>query len=329
MVDFKKVLAQKKFYSYERDGITQGLLGMWLECRQKAKYFLQGYSSKGTPLALTHGTIGHGVLQNVYEGYRTGKIKSIPTSKEVKAHTAAVEKLWLKENPRATKGMIEDLEMSLMFAETLMPIYFQHWKEDFKKYQWLKVESAFKIPYTTADGRKTFVRGKMDGAFKNNGNWLFESKFKSMINERDLIDTLGFDTQCMLYLWALMFGYRIEPQGVLYNVVRRPGLQIKKGEALVQFANRIKEDIEGRPEWYFYRFEIAIGKEDIKRWSTTLDGMIMEFMDWCDGQLPTYPSTGACVTKYGRCWGLTACAEGNFHTMEKRPSVFRELVEDL
>jgi len=329
MVDFKKMLADKKFYSYERDGITQGLIGMWLECRQKAKYFIQGYSGKGSSFALTNGTIGHGVLQYVYDGYRTGKIKTIPTRLEVKKYTAVVEKIFMKENPRASKRTLEDLDLALMYAEALMPLYFQRWKDDFKKYQWLKVESAFKLPFTTSDGRKTFIRGKMDGAFKSNGNWLFESKFKSIINDNDLVDTLGFDTQCMVYLWALMTGYKLNPQGVLYNVVRRPGLKIKKGEALVQFSKRVQEDIEARPEWYFYRYEIFIDKDDIKKWTTTLDAMVMEFMDWCDGTAATYRNTGACVTKYGRCWGLTTCADGNFHTMEKRPTVFRELAEDL
>lgn len=320
-----KKKATKKFYDYERDGITQGLLVMWMECRQKARWFLQGYSSKGTSMALTYGTIGHGVLERAYENFRVGRNDGAPSKRQMGKYLDEVEAQWKKENPRPSKYMLEDLETALAFAEVILPTYFEYWKEDFKKKNWQKIEGTFKERFVLPDGRVTFLRGKMDGMYKTKGMWLFESKFKSLINEGDIVDTLSLDLQVLLYIWALWKKYGVVPSGVLYNVVRRFGLKQKKTESLKQFAGRCAEDLKSRPEWYFYRFEVAITKGDLLEFEKELTDMIKEFCDWCDGIAGHYKNPHSCVGKYGRCWALDACSSGNMNSLTKRKVVFREL----
>lgn len=320
--------SKSKFYDPSRDGITQGLLGTWLECRQKARYFLQGYSSKGTPMAMTYGTVGHGVLQYAYEDFRTGKITGIPSRKRVVGYVSEVEKIWRKENERPSKQMIEDLETSLAFAEVILPEYFKYWSTDFTKKKWKKVEGSFKIPYKLKDGRKTFLRGKMDGVFESPGLWLFESKFKSMINEGDLVDTLTLDLQVKIYLWALYKTYKQIPKGVLYNVVRRFNQTRRVSETLKEFCQRCREDLEKRPDWYFFRFEVCTSPSDIREFEAELENMLTDFMDWWEGKSPHYRNPGSCITKYGRCWGLNACANSDYGNLTKRKTMYREL-EDL
>lgn len=322
----KKVkLKTSKFYDYSRDGLTQGLLAMWMECRQKAKWFLQGYSSKGTSMALTYGTIGHGVLEHAYENFRTGKNKGAPSKASLRKYLSITEAQWKRENPNPTKNMLQDLETSLAFAEVILPVYFSHWAEDFKKKNWQKIEGTFKIPFTLDDGRKTFLRGKMDGMYKTKGLWLFESKFKSLINEVDLLDTLSLDLQVNMYLYAIWKKYKTLPSGVLYNVIRRFGLHQRKGESLTQFAKRCAEDLEKRPDWYFYRYEVAITEQDLLTFEKDLHGMVKEFCDWWDGSASHYRNPVSCISKYGRCWALSACSERNLGGLVKRKAVFREL----
>ncbi len=316
-----------KFYDPERDGVSQSLLGMFLECRQKARLNLLGWTPKGTPFAMTNGTIGHACLQYTYEGQRNKKIGKQPTPQQFKLVFKQVEDLWRKENPSPTKRLLEDLEMALMFAEITMPIYFDYWKNDFTSLAWEKLEGQFRIPYKTADGRKTFVRGKMDGVFKRNGIWLFESKFKGLINEADILDTLSIDLQVMLYLWALGKGYKIAPSGVLYNVVRRPGLKINKKETLAQFGVRVKKDIEKRPDWYFYRFEVKTEKQDIARWSLEFEDLLVDFLKWWAGEVGHYKNSHSCISKYGRCQFLAVCSENQYYNLVKRKHVFNELAE--
>lgn len=316
------------FYDYERDGITQGLLAMWLECRQKARWFLQGYARKGTSLALTYGSVGHGVLEHAYENFRLGKNSGAPKKAQMKKYLSLVEKQWKLENIRPNKYAIQDLEISLTFADVILPVYFEYWAEDFKKKNWQKIEGKFKIPYVLKDGRKTFLRGMMDGAYKTVGLWLFESKFKSVINEVDIVDTLPLDLQVRIYLRALWKTNLKIPSGVLYNVVRRFGLRQKQDESLTKFAARCAEDLKKRPEHYFYRFEVAAVKKDMLEFEVELEAMIKDFCDWWDGVGGHYKNPGACIGKYGRCWALDACSSGNLYGLTKRKCVFREL-EDV
>lgn len=328
MVKVKVKKKSKKFYDYTRDGITQGLLITWMECREKARWFLKGYSSKYTSLALTYGSIGHGVLERAYENFRAGKCSGIPSTRQVRKYLGQTEKIWKLENPNPSKFMLQDLETSLAFAEVILPVYFEYWAEDFKKKNWQKIEGTFKVSYELNDGRKTFLRGMIDGMFKTRSMWLFESKFKSIINEADIIDTLPLDLQVMLYLWALLQKYKSTPAGVLYNIVRRFNLRQGKNETLKQFSKRCAQDVKSRPEWYFYRFEVAITKEDLARFDAELHEMVREFCDWCDGQTGHYKNPHSCITKYGRCWALEACSNGDMYKVRKRKVVFREL-EDV
>jgi hypothetical protein len=277
---------------------------------------------------MTNGTIGHAILQFVYEAQRKKEMGAQPTPQQFNQVIKKVEKIFLSENSKPSKETLQDLEFALMNAEVVLPIYFDYWKDDFKKLIWEQLEGEFKIPYQTKDGRQTIIRGKMDGVFKRNGLWLFESKFKSRIEEGDIVDTLAIDLQVMLYIWALGKGYKLQPSGVLYNIVRRPGLRLGKTETMPQLALRIKKDIESRPDFYFFRFEVAVDREDIAKWAAEFEQMLVDFLDWWEGKNGHYKNTGSCLTKYGRCDFLTACVENKFLNLIKRPVVFREL-EDV
>lgn len=327
----KIILKKKKpipFYDYERDGITQGMLGMWMQCREQARLFLQGYSKGGTTMGLTYGSVGHGVLEHAYENFRLGKNPGAPTDRQMSKYLIMTEKQWKLENPRPTRWALEDLEVALMFAKITLPVYFDYWKNDFKKKNWQKVEGRWKIPFILKDGRKVTLRGMMDGMFKTKGMWLFESKFLSRINEGDIIDTLPLNLQVRLYLRALWKTQNVVPSGVLYNVVRRIGLKQGKKETLKQFANRCAEDLKKRPEWYFYRFEVDNSKEDLLVFEEELHGMVQDFCDWYDGTGNHYKNSGSCIRVYGRCDYLDACSDHSTHNLIKRKVVFREL-EDI
>ena len=312
-------------YSVEKDGVTQGLLSTFLQCRQKAKWYLQGYSSKFVGMGLIYGTIGHAVLEKIYTDIQSRIIRSTPSEQIVHKYIKKVENLWLKENPRANKKSLEYLELSCLIAESTLPLYFQYWAKDIKEMKWIKLEHEFKIPYQTSKGDKTILRGKMDGVFTNPKNlWLFESKFKSRIEDDDLMDTLPMDFQSLFYLYALKRSGKTSPSGFLYNIVRRIGLKQGKNETILQFAQRCVEDIRERPEFYFIRREVSIGKEEMTQFEEELDSIISEFVSWVKG-LDHYKNTNSCITKYGRCDYLNLCANRGFSSYIKRDKIFREL----
>jgi len=318
-----------QFYVPSRDGITQGLIGSWMECKQKARIFLQGYSSKYTSMALTYGTIGHAVLESVYQDIQSGALSLFPLPEDIKHYITHVEKLWRKENPRADKSALEYLEHSLLLAEATLPKYFEYWSKDLKKMKWLNLEQGFKIPFETRDGRKVFIRGKMDGVFEmNKKTWLFESKFKSQIVEANLVDTLSYDLQVLLYSWALYKLTGKVPAGVLYNIVRRSGMKQGAKETVGQYIERCKKDIEKRPEYYFLRLEISLTKGDIVMFEEELNDIVTDFLNWWEGKSGHYKNTGMCIGKYGQCRYLPICSANNYNACAKREKVFNEL-EDM
>jgi hypothetical protein len=319
-------MKKEAFYDIERDGITQGLLTIWRTCRESARLFLQGYSQKNNnSMGTTFGTIGHGINEKVYGAMQKGKLTDIPSAGLIKKYTKEVEKIWQEENPRASKEAIEQKEFALLLAETVMPLYFEYWHKDIKKMNWIGVEQEFDIPYTLKDGRKTRLRGKMDGVYKNNGVWLFETKCKSKISEGTLVDVLPLDFQNNFYLSAINKLLNVQPKGIKYNIIRRTLMEPKKNETLPNFAKRVVLDIKKRPEFYFIRFELATDSSDLKKFNKELENQIKEFYDWHQGILSHYPNPSQCETKYGRCWALGICAGNNLHQYEKRKKVFREL----
>jgi hypothetical protein len=187
------------------------------------------------------------------------------------------------------------------------------------------LEHEFCIPFTTAAG-KTVLRGKIDGVFTNPTKiWVFESKFKSRIDEGDLVDTLPFDFQVLFYLTAVRLLNGTIPKGFLYNIVRRIGLNQKEDETITQFAKRCVDDIRKRPEFYFIRREVSIGKDELDAFQEEMGGLVEEFILWHQGKLKHYKNTGSCIDKYGRCNYLNLCAGYGFGHYIKRDKMFMEL----
>jgi PD-(D/E)XK nuclease superfamily len=319
----------KEFYLPERDGVTQSLLKTFISCRKMAELSLNGWTTNRQSYALTYGTIIHAVLEIVYDGIRQKKIMAIPSEKSIQKITSGVELQWRKENPTKDPKTLMMLEECLTIAEATLPEYFKFWwKMDFKKIQWRNLEQSFKIPYTTSKGDKTFIRGKKDGVYGIKSIKLFETKTKSQVNLDDLIDTLWFEFQVNLYIWAIKKTYKQVPAGINYNILRKTSLTRHVSESLSEFGNRIRQDIKKRPEFYFIRLDITVQDRDMKIFEIELEKIVQEFIDWRKGKLATYRNTSECITKYGRCSYLNICSKGDYTGHYKRKMVFKEL-EDM
>jgi hypothetical protein len=328
----------KTWYNIQTDGITQGLLNNFRTCRESTLLFLSGWSQKGSSMALTFGNIVHAVLELIYGDIQKGKLKSLPALKQVHGYILTVEKIWEKENPKADQKLLEMKEFAFLLAEAIMPIYFEFWHKDLA-ITWMGLEQQFTIPYALQDGRKTVLRGKMDGLYKKGGIWLFETKSKSRIDEGTLVDVLPMDFQNNFYLSCVRRLHKIQPAGARYNIIRRTGMSQGKKENIKQFSQRVVEDIRKRPEYYFMRFELSIGKEEMNKFDSQLADQFVEFYNWWETltgktsivpasalqKIAHYPNPSQCETKYGRCWALDICAQDNYRNYEKRSQVFREL----
>jgi hypothetical protein len=343
-VKLKTRTVQKKtktFYDPERDGVTYSLLSTFLDCRYKARFYLQGWSSKFYGFALVFGGVTHKILEWVYDDFRNGKLTHVPTDQYVKRQIRRVEKLWHSENPTPVPSMLEHIELTLLLLEGVLPIYFQYWKKDFESVQWERVETVFNLPFTVTsrDGvtMKTRLRGKVDGSYRlprkrskvMSRPWLFETKTKSRMNESTLADILPFDTQANIYLGALRQLDGTVPSGLLYNIIRRPGLRQKKGESLPAFATRVKDDVAVRPDFYFVRMEVSVTEQEMDAFREGLSDLVSDFLLWWKGDQGHYRNTNHCENKFGTCPFIGLCLRNDTTGYHKREKLFQELEEGV
>lgn len=326
--------AKKKFYDPARDGVTSSLLGTFLDCREKCRLHLQGWSSRHSSMAVTYGNITHFIIQHVMDDVRTGKLTALPGPKYLKRLSDKVEAIWKEENPRPDDESLQHFELTMLLVEALMPIYFKHWYgDDFKHIQWEALETEFRVPFTVRSRAglqlATFLRGKMDGTFREHGKKsirLFETKTKARIEEQNISDIMPFERQVNLY----MCGIRKRgdtPSGVMYNIIRRPALRQKKSETLEQFSARIIEDVKANLDWYFIRMQMDVDEQDLNRAEEELNDLVADFILWWNGELGHYKNTNHCENKYGTCQFLPVCSGRNYATLYRRTKPFSELEE--
>jgi len=334
----KKGKGAPLFYDPERDGVTFSLLSTFNDCREKARLHLAGWTSRGSTLAITFGNVAHYLNQLVYTDLQTGKLNGLPGPKYLARQLEKIERLWRDENPMANDELVQHFEFTMAVISGLMPEYYKYWAaDDFKAVRWDELETIFKIPIIVTDmkGRKfkTFLRGKMDGVFhfdkdKPGVRRLFETKTKGRIDEGVLVDRIPFERQVSIYLSALrrqMEG--VSPASLMYNLIRRPQLRQRKDETLMQFAERVVEDVKANKDWYFIRLQMTVAPADIDRGDMEINALISEFILWWNGESGHYRNTEHCENKYGTCQFLGVCANGDYSKLFKRKTVFRELEE--
>jgi hypothetical protein len=309
-------------------GVTQGLIGNFIDCRERTRLWLQGWELPGGRLALRFGDAGHKCLEDLYAYYSQNKAprKMASLIEEVQLLTDQTVTAWgERERAKTTDpSAIEDTEYIEPVMVALMPEYARFYKKDFAGKKWVGLEQEFAVDFHDA-----ILRGKRDGVFKLKGAlWVLESKTKSQIVEATLNDTLAFDLQNLFYLLATKLETKKRVAGVLYNIIRRPGLRQGAKESFEAFCTRVTEDIAKRPEWYFKRFELAYPKPEIDRFTDETKYKLDDLRAWLGGDAPTYRNERACTTQYGRCDYLKACAQGNTAGYIKREKLYPELEHD-
>jgi len=128
----------------------------------------------------------------------------------------------------------------------------------------LHAETEFRMPLS---GSRTFdVAGKIDGLGVLHDGRLALVEHKT--SGEDISDTsdywlrLRFNQQIYQYvLAACALGWDVSH--VIYDVARKPMIRVKQNETVEQFGQRLAEDTQARPEFYFARREVPILDQDV------------------------------------------------------------------
>lgn len=287
------------------DGITQSILSLFLQCRQKCKNYLLGIR----PLderrdALEFGSAFHHLL----ELHHAGTLED--------ASMALNE--WA--NSQKTPINPESLEQMLAGVLALWPQYKHVYKTRDKVLTWPagSMEKQFDIVWC---GHR--LRGKIDGLPIVKGKvWQFETKTKGAIDEDVITTTLEFDFQNLFYYVACE-EEGIKPCGVIYNIIRRPAYKYNGDPRAYQ--DKIEAAASEDPGHWFKRFEATYTKQQIERYKAELADKLNDFAAWVREEIPTYRNETACVGR-GKCQYLGLCATGQmvgqYHSKGK---LFEEL----
>ena len=327
----------KSLWNFWKDGCTQSFWKSFNSCREQTRLkFVEGWTRRSGSLALEFGSCIHWCFSQLYKG-------PLPCEKDILQTLKKYDEVWRAENRITTKKSDEIMDKVYGLAEAVLPTYIQRWAGDWTgKYplgnpsvrpaKWAHLEGRFKVPYTFEDGLVSYVQGAIDGVFDDSKEqlWQFESKTKSVIDEDEIMDTLPLDTQCLLYLWALKQLTGRMPRGVLYNVVRRPGLRLSAKESINDFFGRCKDDVQNpkRLDHYFIRYEMKIEPSELDHWEKTYLGPMMRTVRaWWEGTGEHWMEPAALSTKYGRADMYEAIVHNNFTPYRKRKVAFNELSE--
>ncbi len=311
------------------DGVTSSMLLTWLQCRQAARFYINGWQSARLISSAQFGTCVHAMLRWVYDEIGkewTPKMRHDDLIANAMFHGDRFFDLWRTEQARklSSADAIAEVENNIITASALLPHYFNYWPDEFHRHVDWDLETMFDL-----DFRGFRLRGKRDGIFKGpkgKSLWLLETKTKSRIEDADNLEWLSFDFQSLFYTLATQAATKQKLQGICYNVIRRPQLRQKQTESPEAFAARLREDIGSRPEFYFVRYYIEHPQNEISVFHDDLLTRLEEFKLWVEGDRPTFKSESACLGRW-TCRYLHACATGSMDGYIQRP-LFGELNEE-
>ena len=302
-----------ELFDESKHGVSYTLLSDWLTCREKARLKLAGWRSREPKLALSFGSIFHTVIETGYREIAQGELQDVPSHEEVAKWIGVAEAAWRKEHKRATPEALETLELSLLFATAVLPMYFEYWEDDIFAMTFEQIEQFFSVPFKLPNGRWINIKGKWDAIYKlGKGDWLQESKSSSRIDVEILPDLLPLSMQSRMYLLLYRWKHGENLRGFLRDIIRRPNLRRGKKERIDEYAARCVKDAEERPDHYFHRYEISMGKDEIDEFETEFRFMLEDFWRWRWDNVGHYRNTNECKGKYGLCSMFNICARKDF-----------------
>lgn len=278
-------------------GISQSMLGCFLECRERFRLkYVEGWQVTDR---FNH-TIEYGQMFHLAEEHSGNKQ---PWKEPVHEYAAKL----------CEKYPMSQSEINKYYQALLMqfPIYLDYWEKHEAPGEEAEVvfrEKVFHEEYKLPSGRSVWLRGKGDGAdsvkvwgnvaYPDGAIILHENKTKSEINQSAIEQRLSFDLQTVLYCVCLQSIYPDKPVvGVRYNVIKRPfssgkgcikraeGKMLKggwkEGESQEAFNNRLQWYFKTEPEEWFARWNVVLTPEDIEIFKRKcLTPLLEQLCDW-------------------------------------------------
>lgn len=208
------------------------------------------------------------------------------------------------------------IEKDFTKAQQVLKQYVRAYPSDFVGMSFVEAEMEVDV-----DFHGFRLRGKIDGVYKdkNNALWVLETKTKGRIPD-NLLDTMARDFQNQFYLTLFELSRGEQVNGVLYNVIRNPGIRQRQNETLADYQKRLYQEIGANRPHYFKRYELYYTDEDRKIFRAELLDKLAETEAYLSGTRYPYNRETACKD----CDFLDMCVTGNTGTLVQS-ELFSEL----
>lgn len=306
-------------YSLTEDGISQSLLSNWT-CRIKFLLKVAGWKNPDKGKNTYFGDIVHHVLECIYSEGRWFNLTELADCLD-----NYISKKRLEYQVFSTYGL--EFDAAIIF--TLIKYYQKYYKDEFNEYKVLKCEGVFKVKMPFSKWR-----GKKDGLLlhiKSNTAILLEHKTMGTVRDDILKVKLAIDKQNMFYILAeLKENLDLKKlNNVLYNIIRRPQIRLKKDEDKSEFIERLDQDIQKRPEFYFIRYPVTYTQKDLNTYKESTFCKLAEIQQLLDKDLRIYRNEDACESSHNgapyTCEFLNACCQDNMTGYIRDTNLFPEL----
>lgn len=321
------------YYDLVNDGVTQSMIATILACPAKAKWryreLLASPPSRGVG-ALDFGDLFHRALDQLHQRAQAQSIELVDQMADDCINKVKADDLALIRSSVSDLDAEQDLEIRTGMARAVMHEYVKQYPTDFDPNFWVAIEEQFQASYQY-DQTPIKVLGKYDGVVRaaDGKLWLLETKTRANPYDEVTLDKLEYDLQVNLYWWSMLQKYGEMPGGVLYNIIKRPQLRLKKSETVAEYVGRIRDDIKASPDSYYVRFSHPLDQDAFTKWCTNDLSLMMEVVyNWATTAEP-YRNPGSCMTYNRPCSYVKTCAHGLTQHLIKKDRAHSELEAEV
>lgn len=183
-------------------------------------------------------------------------------------------------------------------------------------------------PATGAPSKTFNLGGKADGvlALSNGTSALIEEKTTGASPSRSDIDKLSIDNQVMNCIVNLADSHGTTVSTVIYRYYRKPSIRQRQGETVEQYCERLLEDYEGRPEFYYHEERLIFPQPQLEGFRNDL-WQVGKAILWFRRYDLWYRNTSHCID-WGGCPYLPLCRGENVDGLYKVGTPNPELTKE-
>ena len=290
-------------------------LGTFLDCPKKYEFsYCRMLSSKSYSRPLGFGSFVHSLVEDFW------------MKRDSSSGHAAYSKLLQQQLQDHDDSFHPQIKADAVLASAAVEGWKKIWESttgDLSNGKLVPV--AIEKEWSLKAGGRAYV-GKSDGIMLHvgyGGHFLYELKTSGATNRETYKHNLELNRQIDGNLLA-MIDSGIKPLGVVYDIMFKPALRLRKDETEDQLFERIAEEYKSFPFKYFERVMVFRSEKDLDEFELDLSAQFRALRSSIDGQR-FYRNTNSCE-KYGKlCPYFNLCMEDRGKdTAELEAALFRK-----